>query len=153
MKKWCVKRFEEFQLEEFYKLIALRIEVFVIEQDCPYQELDGKDQKSHHVICKENDFIIATARIVPPGISYQEPSIGRVVIQKSARGSGLGHDLMTQAMIASKNLYGNVALRLSAQEYLINYYKKYGFEVVSEVYLEDNIPHVEMLFTPQTTTQ
>ncbi|MDA8714829.1 GNAT family N-acetyltransferase [Flavobacteriales bacterium] len=153
MKKWHLKGFEELQIEEFYKMIALRIEVFIIEQNCPYQELDGKDQKSQHLICEEGGEIIATARIVGPGVSYQEPSIGRVVITEEARGSGLGHELMRQAMAASEKMYGNRTIRLSAQEYLINFYKKHRFEVVSDVYLEDNIPHVEMLFTPKNDTQ
>ena len=153
MIKWHFKAFEELQLEEFYKMIALRVEVFIIEQECPYQELDGKDQKSQHVICEQDGKILATARIVDPGISYREPSIGRVVIAEAARGSGLGHELMRQAMAASEKIHGSVSIRLSAQEYLINYYKKHRFEVVSEVYLEDNIPHVEMLFTPKNDTQ
>ncbi len=145
---WEIKSFGEFQLKEFHDLIALRISVFVIEQNCPYQELDGNDQNSTHIVCKKDDKIIATARIVAPGISYDEPSIGRVVIAEEERGLGLGHQLMIKTLKAAEEIYGKVPVRMSAQEHLIGYYNTHGFKVVSEVYLEDDIPHVQMLYTP-----
>lgn len=148
MIEWSTKTFNDFTVNEFHDLIALRIEVFIIEQDCPYQELDGKDKKSLHVIANCEGDIVATARIVPPGISYEEPSIGRVVIAEKYRGTGLGHELMKQTMTATHSTYGNSAIRISAQEHLIRYYNAHGFKRVSEVYLEDDIPHVEMLYTP-----
>jgi len=145
---WEIKSFEEFQLKEFHDLIALRISVFIIEQNCPYQELDGKDQNSTHVICKKDDRIIATARIVAPGLSYHEPAIGRVLIAEEQRGLGLGHQLMIETLKAAEQKYGKIPVRMSAQEHLIGYYNAHGFKVASEVYLEDDIPHVQMLYTP-----
>ena len=89
--EWCAKEYSELSLDEFHDMIALRIEVFVVEQNCPYQELDGKDKSSLHVLAKENGRIIGTTRVVPPGMSYDEVAIGRVVIDPSYRGTGLGH--------------------------------------------------------------
>jgi len=148
MYTWEVKSFNDFSLEEFYQLIALRIEVFVIEQDCPYQELDGKDQDSTHVVCKHDGKVVATTRIVKPGFAYPEPAIGRVVISAEHRGKGLGHQLMKETMDAIRNEYGDIAVKMSAQQHLVPYYGRHGFKQTSEMYLEDDIPHVEMLYTP-----
>ena len=152
MHLWEIKAFGDLNLKEFHDLIALRISVFVIEQNCPYQEVDGKDQHSIHVIGKKDGEIVATARIVAPGLSYSEPSIGRVLTISTARGTGLGHELMEETMKAAKNHFGNVPIRMSAQEHLINFYQVHGFEPVSDVYLEDNIPHIEMLYNPHNNT-
>ncbi len=146
--EWFCKTYNELSLDEFHDLIALRIEVFVVEQDCPYQELDGKDKISIHVFATDNNQMVATTRIVPPGISYEEPSIGRVVVAKSHRGTGLGHKLMRKTMEVLMARFGHVPVRISAQEHLIDYYNHHEFRTVSEMYLEDNIPHVQMLYTP-----
>lgn len=145
---WEVKHYNNLSLDEFHDLIQLRIEVFVIEQDCPYQDVDGKDKVSFHLIGRVNDKIVATSRILPPGISYEEVAIGRVVIGESARGKGYAHDMMQQSKDFIVQEFGNVPIRLSAQKYLESYYGAHGFKSTGKEYLEDGIPHVEMLFQP-----
>lgn len=145
-----VKDFNSLSLHEFHDLIALRIQVFVIEQNCPYQDLDGKDQKSFHLIGRNNeDEIKATARVLPAGISYHEVGIGRVVIDPSERGTGTGHLLMNACMDFIKNQYGSVAVMLSAQKHLEKFYENHHFISTGKEYLEDGIPHVKMLYLPK----
>ena len=147
---WKVKHYNDLSLNEFHDIIALRIAVFVIEQNCPYQELDGKDKKSYHLICRnDNGEIVSTARIIPPGVAYTQVAIGRVVIADSARGLGLGHELMRQCMHFIVEEFGQVPVILSAQKHLKNYYASHGFASTGKEYLEDNIPHVEMIYTPK----
>ena len=142
-----VKSFQELSLEEFHDIIALRIQIFIIEQNCPYQEVDGKDKVAHHLFFKnEMDEIIAVTRILPKGISYEEVAIGRVVVHEEYRGTGLGNQLMADSMNFVKDKYGEVPVRLSAQKHLENYYGNHGFKSTGKEYLEDGIPHVEMLY-------
>ena len=142
-----VKSFQELSLEEFHDIIALRIQIFIIEQNCPYQEVDGKDKLAHHLFFKnEMDEIIAVTRILPQGISYPEVAIGRVVVHEDYRGTGLGNQLMADSMNFVKDEYGKVPVRLSAQKHLENYYGNHGFKSTGKEYLEDGIPHVEMLY-------
>ena len=142
-----VKSFQELSLEEFHDIIALRIQIFIIEQNCPYQEVDGKDKLAHHLFFKnEMDEIIAVTRILPKGISYAEVAIGRVVVHEDYRGTGLGNQLMADSMNFVKDEYGKVPVRLSAQKHLENYYRIHGFKSTGKEYLEDGIPHVEMLY-------
>ena len=142
-----VKSFQELSLEEFHDIIALRIQIFIIEQNCPYQEVDGKDKLAHHLFFKnEMDEIIAVTRILPQGISYTEVAIGRVVVHEDYRGTGLGNQLMADSMNFVKDEYGKVPVRLSAQKHLENYYGNHGFKSTGKEYLEDGIPHVEMLY-------
>ena len=142
-----VKSFQELSLEEFHDIIALRIQIFIIEQNCPYQEVDGKDKLAHHLFFKnEMDEIIAVTRILPQGISYEEVAIGRVVVHEDYRGTGLGNQLMADSMNFVKDKYGEVPVRLSAQKHLENYYGNHGFKSTGKEYLEDGIPHVEMLY-------
>lgn len=142
-----VKSFQELSLEEFHDIIALRIQIFIIEQNCPYQEVDGKDKLAHHLFFKnEMDEIIAVTRILPKGISYAEVAIGRVVVHEDYRGTGLGNQLMADSMNFVKDEYGKVPVRLSAQKHLENYYGNHGFKSTGKEYLEDGIPHVEMLY-------
>lgn len=146
--EWRCAGWEELDLNTFHDLAALRIKVFVVEQDCPYQELDGKDKDSIQLTGHlPNGEVVATLRIVPPGISYAEPAIGRVVIDPSQRGTGLGHELMHQGMLEVERLYGKVNIRLSAQTHLEKYYSTHGFVHTGKSYLEDGIPHIEMLYT------
>lgn len=148
--EWQIKPYQELTLNEFHDIIALRINVFVVEQDCPYQDLDGKDKKSYHVICRDGKGdIVATARIVPPGISYDSPSIGRVVIDESIRGNGIGHDLMKKCVDYSLLEFGNGMITISAQKHLEKYYGSHDFSSTGKEYLEDGIPHVEMTYTPK----
>lgn len=146
---WQVKHYPVLTTNEFHDIIALRLKAFVVEQNCSYQDLDGKDKKCYHLICRDGfGKVVATARILPPGLSYEEVSIGRVVVDDSIRGNGAGHELMKQCMTFSIEEFGNVSVRLSAQKHLENYYQKHGFVSTGKEYLEDGIPHVEMLRKP-----
>ena len=143
---WKVKSWAELSLEEFYQIAQLRIDVFVIEQDCPYQDLDGKDQESIHLWAEEEGGeVLAYLRIVAPGVSYPQVAIGRVISSSKMRGAGLGIDLMKRGIEAINQQYGDVAIKLSAQQYLIKFYEKFGFQTVGEGYLEDDIPHIAMI--------
>lgn len=144
---WSIKSFNELTLEELYDMIALRVEVFVIEQNCPYQDLDGKDKLSFHLLGKDiNNTIVATLRILPQNVSYPEVSIGRVVTSEKIRDWKKGHDLMTTAMDFITEKFPNENVRLSAQTHLVNYYGKHNFTETGKEYLEDGIPHSEMLY-------
>lgn len=145
-RNWQLKSWGELSKDEFYKIAALRIEVFVIEQDCPYQDLDGKDQVCFHFWC-ENEVgeVLAYVRIVPPGVSYVYPAIGRVITSMNHRKEGLGVALMEKSMVETKKLYPNQKIKISAQQYLIKFYQKFGFETTGEGYLEDDIPHIAMI--------
>jgi ElaA protein len=146
---WQIKHYNNLTLNEFHDIIALRLEAFVVEQNCAYLDLDGKDKKCYHMICRDGKgAIVATARIIPPGLSYEEAAIGRVVIEEEIRGHGVGHDLMTRCIDFSILEFGGSPIRLSAQKHLEKYYGKHKFMSTGKEYLEDGIPHVEMLLTP-----
>lgn len=147
---WQIKHFSEITTSEFHDLVVLRMKAFVVEQNCSYLDLDGKDKKCYHLICRDGlGHVVATARLIPPGLSYKEVSIGRVVIDDKIRGMGKGHELMEKCMAFSKDEFGSVPIRISAQKHLETYYEKHGFKSTGKEYLEDDIPHVEMLFTPE----
>ncbi len=141
-----IKRFSELSIQELYKIIEARINVFVVEQNCPYQECDNKDQGSFHLFYLDQDQIAAYLRIIPAGISYQEPSIGRVLVKNNYRREGLGFKMMEDAVLFIKNNLDSDRIRISAQEYILDFYQELGFKVVSDRYLEDDIPHFEMLY-------
>jgi len=141
---WELKKFDALTNGELYDVLRLRVDIFVVEQTCPYPEIDGKDPKSLHLMYKENGSIVAYARILPPGLSFDEASIGRIIVAKSHRGTGLGHELLDQAIKASLAEY-NQPIKIGAQAYLEKYYEAAGFVTVSDVYLEDDIPHIDML--------
>jgi len=143
---WEIKKFNELNVMELYNILKVRTDVFVVEQECPYSECDGKDIKSYHLYTKDGDDVIAYLRILPPGLSYEESSIGRVLVRKDNRGKGLAKEMMKIAMNFIKEDLKEYKIRLSGQEYLINFYKDLGFQVVSDMYLEDGIPHVEMIY-------
>lgn len=147
MIEWVFKKFEELSLEELYAILQLRNEVFVVEQHCVYQDADDKDQFSYHLMGWLEDKLVAYTRIFPPGISYKEPSIGRVVTSPAARGTGLGRALMQNSIDKCKHLFGNIFIRIGAQVYLKNFYSSLGFVPDGEIYLEDGIQHIEMLLT------
>lgn len=147
---WQIKHYGDLNLNEFHDIIALRMKVFVVEQDCPYLDLDGKDKKSYHLIARNGmGDVIATARILPPGLSYDECSIGRVVIDEEARGQGNGHQLMDECMKYALLEFGNSPIVISAQKHLENYYGTHQFKSTGKEYLEDGIPHVQMKFEPE----
>lgn len=142
---WHTKVFEELTTEELYDILQLRVNVFVVEQKCAYPELDGKDKKSLHVFATKKDKIVAAARIVPPGLSYPQMSIGRVVIDPQYRKYGLGKELMQYCLAKIEEEFEAQDIQIGAQVYLQKFYMSFGFENVSDSYLEDGIPHIDML--------
>jgi len=144
---WRFKTFEGLTKTELYEIMILRQQVFVVEQDCPYLDADEKDKDSHHLIGYINGILVAYLRLVKPGISYEEMSFGRIVTAKSHRGIGLGVALMKEGIKRSIKLYGTFNNRISAQSYLLPFYQKFGFESTGKEYLEDGIPHTEMIKT------
>ncbi|CAM1372447.1 Protein ElaA [Tenacibaculum litoreum] len=140
-----VKRFQELTTSELYELLQLRSEVFVIEQDCVYQDLDGKDQKALHVIGEKEGEIIAYTRLFNSGEYFDTPSIGRVVVKESERKYGYGHDLIKASIKAIVDNYNETTITISAQTYLQKFYESHGFKQVGEGYLEDGIPHIRMV--------
>ena len=140
-----VKSFSELTTDELYKILQLRSEVFVVEQDCVYQDLDFKDQKALHVIGIKNDTIIAYTRIFKPGDYFKEASIGRVVVDQKERKFGYGHDLMKASIKATQEKFNTQEITISAQVYLKKFYESHGFIKSGEEYLEDGIPHIEMI--------
>ena len=140
-----VKKFSELSIEELYQILRLRSEVFVVEQDCVYQDLDNKDQISVHIFIKEKNEIVAYTRIFKSGDYYKNPSIGRVVVSKKNRGKELGKKIMISSIdYIQENIKGD-KIELSAQKYLDKFYKDLGFYKIGEDYLEDGIPHQRMI--------
>ncbi|MGZ5219306.1 MAG: GNAT family N-acetyltransferase [Chitinophagaceae bacterium] len=142
---WQLKKFESLTAHELYAVLRLRSEVFVVEQACIFQDMDNKDQSSYHLMGWENNNLVAYTRLVPPGVSYPEVSIGRVVTSPAARGSGVGKLLMEKSIEQTIHLYGETPIRLGAQLYLKNFYESLGFRQISDVYIEDGIDHIEMI--------
>ena len=143
---WTTKAFTNLTVDEYFEILHLRTAVFVVEQNCPYQEVDEKDRKSFHLFGKaENGEVIAVTRILPKGVSYDEISVGRVALKKEFRGKGIADTLMLETFKFIEKEFENQPVRISAQEYLLNYYSKHGFKQVGKGYLEDDIPHIEML--------
>ncbi len=138
------KKFEDLTTEELYRILQLRSQVFVVEQACVYQDLDGKDQKALHVLGSNNNILIAYTRIFGPGDYYPEPSIGRVVVAPAARAHGTGRLIMNASLQTIQEHFNTSKVRLSAQTYLQKFYISLGFEQIGEGYLEDGIPHIEM---------
>lgn len=141
---WVWSRLGELNTKQLYDVLQARQQVFVVEQDCVYLDADGVDENSWHLIGYSNDKLQAYCRVVDAGIKYKELSIGRVLTTDAARGRGLGKTLMKQAIENIDKTYGDIAVRISAQQYLENYYQSFGFNTVSTPYDEDGIPHVEM---------
>ena len=139
-----VKSFKELTIDELYAILQLRSEVFVVEQDCVYQDIDYKDQKSLHVLGFKNNKLIAYTRIFKPGDYFKNSSIGRVVVTKDERKFGYGHDIMKASIQAIKNHFNETKITISAQKYLTKFYESHQFTQVGEEYLEDGIPHIRM---------
>lgn len=142
---WLFKEFEQLSLGELYDIMALRQEVFVVEQDCPYLDADGKDQESFHALAYENEILVAYARIVKPGICYKEWAIGRVIVKMTKRKQKLGYELMHKCHEHIYTNHGYQSIRLSAQSHLEKFYRNSGYKPTGKEYLEDGIPHMEML--------
>jgi ElaA protein len=144
--EWHLKLFNELTSFELYAILRLRNEVFVVEQNCVYQDCDDKDPSCYHLMAfDDNANLVAYTRIVPPGISYKEPSIGRVVTSPRVRRTGLGVELMVRSVNAVKQLFGEQPIRIGAQYYLLNFYQSLGFCEEGEIYDEDGIKHIEMV--------
>ena len=139
------RSYNELSKCELFDIYLLRQEVFIVEQNCVYQDIDQKDHFSYHLMAYDNEIMVAYLRIVYPGISFNEPSIGRVLTKKSYRRRGISKNLMQSAIQKVKDVYNHSNIRISAQEYLIPFYKSLNFEPIGEVYLEDDIPHIEMM--------
>lgn len=142
--RWETKSFDKLTLEELYEILRLRSEVFVVEQNCVFQDMDNKDQLCFHLMGWDENTLCAYTRLVPSGISYEYPSIGRVVTSTIARGGGIGKLLMENSIVAINELYGETPIRIGAQLYLKKFYESFGFTQTSEIYDEDGIDHIEM---------
>ena len=143
--EFITKSFTELSITELYQILQLRSEVFVVEQDCVYQDLDGKDEKALHVFGYKNNVISTYARIFKPGDYFKNASIGRVVVGASERKFGYGHELTIAAIAAIKKYFNVNEITISAQVYLKKFYESHGFKKTGEEYLEDGIPHIEMI--------
>ena len=144
---WSLKFFDDLTSRELYSIMQLRNEVFVVEQNCVYQDADNKDIHCHHLMGWQEHKLVAYTSIVPPGISYEEISIGRVVSSRSVRKSGVGQLLMQKSIEAARSLYPVGSIKIGAQLYLKKFYESFSFIQCSEMYLEDGIPHIEMLLS------
>ena len=144
-KKWLLQTFNELSTLELYYILEARNSVFVVEQYCNYLDTDGKDIKSYHLTCIINNEVAAYCRILPPGVSYMETSIGRVLTIQKYRRLGLGKELMKLSIKHAFEKFPGNNIRIGAQMYLEEFYKELGFVTDSEDFLEDNIPHVEMI--------
>nr|WP_294773544.1 GNAT family N-acetyltransferase [uncultured Flavobacterium sp.] len=142
--EWKIKRFETLSTQELYNLLQLRAEVFIVEQNCVYQDIDGKDEKALHLIGEDNGQIVAYARLFKPHDYFEQASIGRVVVKETSRANKLGHILMREAIQVIKSHFDQRKITISAQLYLKKFYESHGFIQTSEMYLEDDIPHIEM---------
>lgn len=141
---WKIKPFNELSLQELYEILQLRSIVFVVEQNCVYQDMDGKDEKALHLIGEYDNKIAAYARLFKAGDYFENASIGRVVIHPEARDKKFGHDMMRQAIAGIESYYNETKITISAQLYLKKFYESHGFVQTSEMYLEDDIEHIEM---------
>lgn len=145
-----LKKWEELNTRELYSILQLRTAVFVVEQNCPYQECDGKDVDALHFYYQhENDGVVAYVRLLPPGVSYEEPAAGRVVVHRNYRNRGWGKQIMQQALKLAREQFKTDEMRISAQLHLVDFYGQLGFQPIGEDYLEDGIPHIQMVLMPK----
>lgn len=141
-----IKKYNELSIDELYNIIKLRVDVFVVEQNCPYHECDDLDKMAVHIFYVCNEEVTSYLRILPPGLRFDEPSIGRVVVNSKYRGNGLARKIMNEAIEYITTMMKENSIKISAQHYLIDFYKELGFNVDSDIYLEDNIPHINMVY-------
>jgi ElaA protein len=146
MLNWELKKFNELIVEEIYKILEIRNEVFIVGQNCAYQDCDGKDKNAYHLYLQDNDEIIAYLRILKKGVSFEEIAIGRVLVHNNYRGKGIAREMMLKAINFIELELNEKEIKIQAQAYLVNFYKSLGFKETSNEYLEDNIPHVDMLY-------
>ena len=141
-----IKKWDDLSKEEVEKIFSLRSEVFIVEQECPYQDVDGRDAEADHLLLYENNILCGYTRIFPKNTYFKEASFGRTVVKKTQRGKGYGHTLVKQSLKYLKNKNEN-PIKISAQSYLKKFYASHGFIPKGEEYLEDNIPHTAMFLT------
>jgi ElaA protein len=152
--EWLIKRFEELTLQELYDILRLRNSVFILEQKCPYQDIDGRDSHGYHLFLKDEDGkICAYLRILEKGQTFDEISIGRVIVRKDKRGAGLAKAMLLKAISFIRKRLNGKTIKIEAQAYLKEFYRKIGFEPYSDLYLEDDIPHIKMVRKETTITQ
>ncbi|WP_375752373.1 GNAT family N-acetyltransferase [Vibrio sp. HN007] len=146
MTEWKLFTFDQLTTHQLYELLRLRVDIFVVEQTCPYPELDNKDLKEgvYQLLGYQSGELVACARLLKKGISFEHVSIGRIATKKEARGNGLGHELMRVALEYCESVWPGESIDIQAQEHLQAFYQQYGFVTYSESYLEDDIPHVDM---------
>ena len=142
---WRLLAFDDLRVNVLYEMLRLRSEVFVVEQQCVFQDIDGTDRQAMHLLGVQHSELQAYARCFAPGIKFPEASFGRVLIRQSARGAGLGHALIEQAVTAISQLWGPQAIRIGAQKQLGEFYARHGFEDAGKPYMEDGIEHMEMV--------
>lgn len=143
--RWEWKRFNDLTADEVYTILCVRQQVFVLEQECLYLDADGKDRFGFHLMGFDGEEVVAYARILDAGVSYPEVSMGRILTTDAVRGTGAGMELMEVGLGKIAEHYGNVPIRISAQTYLLAFYEKFGFRSTGKEYLEDEIPHTEMI--------
>jgi len=141
---WIVKKFDALTPHELYAILQLRSEVFGVEQNCVYQDMDNRDQLCFHMMCWQDDRLVAYTRLVPPGISYTEPSSGRVVTSGDVRRTGLGKTLVEKSIAEILKTYGKTPIKIGAQLYLKKFYESFVFKQSGDIYDEDGIPHIHM---------
>ena len=144
--KFEFKLFDELSINELYEILQLRAEIFVVEQNCVYNDLDGLDKSAVHQFLKKDGEIVAYSRLLKPGTRFSEYSIGRVVVKQSERGTGLGIEMINAAKTFILNEWKAMKIKISAQKYLRKFYEDLGFEIVTDEYLEDGIPYFGMIF-------
>lgn len=142
---WHWYAFDQLTVKQLYAVLAARQAVFVVEQTCAYQDLDGLDADALHLVAWSGEEVAGYLRLLAPGTRFGEPSLGRILTTRLARGTGLGRDLVAQGIERAGEIYPAQPIRISAQAHLAKFYGSFGFVVASEQYLEDDIPHVEML--------
>ena len=142
---WTLIPFQELTTDQLYKILQLRIAVFVVEQHCIFQDADDKDRQAWHLCGWDGNNLVAYTRVLPPGVSYTEASIGRVLTAKSVRGKNIGKELIQRSIEAAYQLFGKTSIQIGAQLYLQKFYESFGFNRNSDVYLEDDIPHIKMI--------
>lgn len=141
------KTFDQLELKQLYSILKARVDVFVLEQNCAYQEIDGIDEKCMHLFEEENGEIISYCRLIPREVLYEEPSIGRILVQKKYRGENRARPLIEEAIRILKEELNANEIKIHGQVYLQKFYESFGFKGVTDVYLEDGIPHIDMLLT------
>lgn len=144
--KWSNRKFDDLSGRDVYEILRLRVDIFIVEQACPYHEADGNDYEAIHVCCEDSRGLAAYARLLPAGVKYERPSIGRVIVRRDVRGEGIAHTLMERALDFMLREWKPKDIQLQAQTHLVKFYNGHGFTEISEPYEDDGIPHVDMIY-------